>query len=125
MFELETEHWVMAVHSNPDGNLFGGQTLSWIDENSAILSRQITGKRCVTIKVENVIFHKPIKVGSMIKLKTQVISYGNTSLRLETKIYDLTDTKNDNIVSAEGIFKMVALDENGEPTNQWKHGGYI
>lgn len=119
---LDTKHWVKPEDGNPNGNLFGGQTLAWLDENSAILSMKVTGYKCVTIKVHDVIFHKPIPIGSVINIRSKISRVGNTSLDVysEITIDNLTNLINSTNIYVSGTFTMVAMN-NGIPTSDWDH----
>ncbi len=67
----------VGVHSN----VFGGRLISIIDESSAAYVAQICDTpRVVTVKIDDLIFDKPVKVNNIIKLYAKVLNFGKTSV---------------------------------------------
>lgn len=65
------------------GNLFGGVLLSKIDEAAALFAvNECKTPRMVTLKIEELIFEKPIKVGQCIDIYGKVIKVGNSSINI-------------------------------------------
>ncbi|MGB0390238.1 MAG: acyl-CoA thioesterase [Salibacteraceae bacterium] len=98
------------------GNLFGGIMLAWIDEAAAVYAAQVChSPNMVTLKVEEVVFKKPVKVGHQIKIYGSVLKMGKTSvtLKMETRKYNVY-TQEENIVCTTNIV-FVRIDESGEP----------
>ena len=61
------------------GNLFGGTMMSWIDEAGAAYASQICDTpKMVTVKINELIFKKPIKIGNLIKIYGSVKEFGKT-----------------------------------------------
>ena len=70
------------------GNLFGGIMLAWIDEAAASYAAQICHTpNMVTLKVEEVIFKKPVKIGHQIRIYGEVTKMGRTSVILLSLIH--------------------------------------
>lgn len=69
----------IGLHSN----MFGGNMLKLIDECSAAYAAQICDDpRVVTIKIDELVFKKPVKVGAILKCYGEVKEFGNTSVTL-------------------------------------------
>ncbi len=69
-----------------NGNLFGGIMLSWIDEAGAAFA----GYLCrtpdmVTLKMNEVLFQRPVKIGDHVRIYGQVQRIGTTSLTIEVE----------------------------------------
>ena len=72
----------IGVHDN----MFGGTIMSLIDDAAASYVAQICDtQRIVTLKINELVFKKPVKVGSILKIYGQVVEFGNTSVT-HTKI---------------------------------------
>lgn len=102
----------IGVHDN----MFGGTLLSLIDDASAAYAAQICDTpRMVTIKISELLFKRPVKVGSILKTYAKVESFGNTSIELyvEVRKHNVY-TGQQNIVTHTNI-KFVRIDEDGNP----------
>lgn len=98
------------------GNLFGGIMLAWIDEAAASYASQICHTpNMVTVKVEEVVFKKPVKVGFQIRIYGEVEKMGTTSitLKIEARKYNVYSTEESIVCTTNIVF--VRIDESGEP----------
>jgi len=91
-----------------NGNLFGGNLLSWMDEVAAIFARKETSEPyVVTYKFGEIIFTKPIKEGDLIDFYCQTIERRISSISFG--IYALIGQEL--VFSTNAIF--VAVDKEG------------
>ena len=114
--ELVTTKICMAFEIGVHGNLFGGTLMSILDESAAAYSCQICDSaKMVTMKIEEVIFKSPIKVGNLIKIYASVEKFGNTSvtINLEARKHNVHTGKQEIVCSTKMVF--VKLDEEGSP----------
>ena len=97
-------------------NMFGGQILSLIDDAAAAYAAQICDTpRIVTVKIDSLVFAKPIKVNNIVKTYGSVKEFGNTSVTLyiEMRKHNVY-TGNQEVVTHTNI-KFVRIDEEGSP----------
>lgn len=74
----------MTKNIGINGNLFGGEILSWIDQAAAAFATEkCYTPHVVTGTMEQVVFKSPVKVGEIIKLYGEIISIGNKSITLK------------------------------------------
>ena len=67
--ELITTHICKAFEIGIHNNMFGGTMMSLIDDAAASYAAQICDTpRIVTIKIDELIFKRPVKVGNLIKI---------------------------------------------------------
>lgn len=102
----------IGIHNN----MFGGTVFRLIDEASAAYASQICDTpRIVTIKVDELVFKKPVKVGSILKCYGEVKEFGNTSVTLyiEMRKHNVYTGKQD-VVTYTNI-KFVRIDDEGNP----------
>ena len=100
----------IGVHDN----MFGGTLVSIIDDAGASYASQICDTpRVVTIKIDEFIFKKPIKVGNLIKVYGKVREFGNSSvtLYLEVRKHNVYTGEQD-VVTHTNI-KFVRIDDEG------------
>jgi acyl-CoA thioesterase YciA len=72
----------MPADTNVDGHIFGGWIMAQMDIAGAILSKQITRTRTVTVAVESMNFIRPVQVGDIVSCYGSVARIGSTSLTL-------------------------------------------
>jgi acyl-CoA thioesterase YciA len=102
----------IGVHSN----MFGGHIMSLIDDGAAAYACQICDTlRVVTIKIDELIFKKPIKAGNIVKVYGEVKEFGNTSVTLyiEVRKHNVYTGKQE-VVTHTNI-KFVRIDDEGNP----------
>ncbi len=81
---LVTKKIVMSKDIGIHGNLFGGIMMAWLDEAAAsFASEYCSTPNLVTIRVGELIFKKPVKVGQHLRIYAEVIDLGNTSITLQ------------------------------------------
>jgi acyl-CoA thioesterase YciA len=100
----------IGVHSN----MFGGHIMSLIDDAAAAYACQICDTlRVVTIKIDELIFKKPIKAGNIVKVYGEVKEFGNTSVTLyiEVRKHNVYTGKQE-VVTHTNI-KFVRIDDEG------------
>ena len=102
---------VMPNHTNPMGNLMGGNLLRWMD----IISGICAGKHCeahvVTASVDHVSFQKPIRVGDVITLEASVTKGFRTSVEVYVEVFASNIKGKDARRSNHAYFTFVALDD--------------
>ena len=114
MMALLATHPVKKSDLGFHGNLFGGKLMAWIDAAAAAYAMEVChNRRMVTVSIEQCIFKKPAKEGSLVKIYGEVTKIGNTSiaLNLEARSYNVY-TSEELIVLHTGI-TFVRIDEDG------------
>ena len=89
--------------TNPQGTIFGGIILSYIDMAGAIEAHRHTGMpRFVTVAMREIIFHKPVFVGDLVSFYAETTRIGNTSITIRVTV----ETERHGGVSASGRVKV-------------------
>ncbi len=99
--------------TNPQGTIFGGMILSYIDMAGAIEAHRRTRvDRFVTVAMREVIFHKPVFVGDLVSFYAETLRIGTTSITtrviVEAERYGGTGERI-RVTEAEVVY--VAVDE--------------
>ena len=72
---------MMPRDTNPQGTIFGGIILSYIDLAGAIEAHRSTGiDRFVTVAMREVVFHEPVFIGDLVSFYAETVKVGNTSI---------------------------------------------
>ena len=100
--------------TNPQGTIFGGIILSYIDIAGAVEAHRRTGvERFVTVAMREVIFHQPVYVGDLVSFYAKTSAIGTTSITVrlvvEAERYGGTSERI-KVTEAEVIY--VAVDAN-------------
>ena len=102
----------IGVHDN----MFGGTIMSLIDDAAASYTAQICDtQRVVTLKIDELVFKKPVKIGSILKLYGEVITFGNTSVTIyiEVRKHNVYTGAQETVTHTKIIF--VRIDDEGKP----------
>jgi acyl-CoA hydrolase len=84
---VTTQKIVAGEHLNPNGTLFGGYLMCWMDEVAFMCARRYTGKpTCVTVNIDNITFRTPLRLGEHVLLSATVTHVGNTSMEIEVRV---------------------------------------
>lgn len=110
---FHTRKWVKPEDLNPNGTLFGGRLLAWIDEEVALYSIiQLENPRVVTKHMSEINFKSSAKPGDIVEIGIDVVRFGNTSITLTCEVRNIMTRET--IITVDSI-TMVNLDENGKP----------
>jgi len=99
------------------GNVFGGNLMSWIDEAAAAYATEYCcTPNMVTLRVGELLFKKPLRVGNHVRVYGEVAHLGNTSitLNIEARKYNVYSGE-DTVVCTTSI-TFVRIDDDGNPT---------
>lgn len=108
-----TRKWVKPEDLNPNGTLFGGKLLAWIDEELALYTIiQLENTRVVTKYMSEINFQSSARQGDIIEIGIDVVKFGNTSLVLTCAVRNMMTRE---IIITIDQTTMVNLDENGKP----------
>lgn len=73
----------IGIHNN----MFGGKLMSLIDDAAGAFAAQVCDSpNMVTIKIDELIFKKAVKSGSILKVYGKVLRFGNSSIELYMEI---------------------------------------
>ena len=89
-----------------------------MDIGGGILSKEIAAGRVVTVAVEGMTFHRPVKVGNVVCCYGQCTRIGKTSLSIKLEVWVkpvLDDSRADRYCVTEALFTYVAINDNGKP----------
>ena len=101
--------------TNPYGDIFGGWLMGHMDlAAGAVAARRAKG-RAVTIAVDGIVFHRPVKVGDEVSVYAEVVSTGRTSVKIAVQAWRRARHSDEAQKVTEAHFTFVALDADGRP----------
>jgi acyl-CoA hydrolase len=102
----------IGVHDN----MFGGTLVSLIDDASAAYAAQICDTpMVVTIKIDELVFKKAVKVNALLKIYGKVLEFGNTSVLLYIEVRKHNVRTGDQVLVTHTNIRFVRIDEDGTP----------
>jgi len=115
---FHTRKWVKPEDLNPNGTLFGGQLLAWIDEELALYTIiQLENSRVVTKHMSEINFKSSARQGDIIEIGIDVVKFGNSSLTLKCEARNMMTRET--IISIDST-TMVNLGADGKPSAHGK-----
>lgn len=103
-------------HANLLGNVHGGVILKLCDECGGITAARHARRLAVTVAVDSMAFHEPVRVGQLLRLRGRITYVGRSSMEVEV-IVEAEDLLTGGISHTNSAFYIfVALDEKGLPT---------
>jgi acyl-CoA hydrolase len=115
---FHTRKWVKPEDLNPNGTLFGGKLLAWIDEELALYTIiQLENSRIVTKHMSEINFRSSARQGDIIEIGIDVVKFGNTSLTLKCEVRNMMTRET--IITIDSI-TMVNLGNDGTPKGHGK-----
>jgi len=91
---FHSRKWIKPEDLNPNGSLFGGSLLRWLDEEAAINAiGQLGSLRVVTKLISEINFVSSARQGDIIELGLAVVSFGKTSVTLRSEVRNLITRK--------------------------------
>lgn len=113
---LTTRTVAMPGDTNPAGDIFGGWVVSQMDIAAGICAGQRAQSRVVTVALDGMSFIRPVKVGDILGVYTRVESVGRTSMNILVEAWVRRGRIGHREKVTEGMFKFVAIDDNGKST---------
>ena len=115
---FHTRKWVKPEDLNPNGSLFGGQLLAWIDEEAALYTIiQFENSKIVTKFISEINFMSSAVQGDIVELGIEVIKFGKSSLTLKCEARN--KMTRETILTVDNIV-MVNLGADGKPAPHGK-----
>ena len=118
VMNFHTRKWVKPEDLNPNGSLFGGRLLQWIDEEAVIYAIvQLDNPKVVTKYISEINFINAPRQGDIIEIGIVASHFGRTSITMRCEVR--------NMITREPILKIeklvfVNLDESGVPAPHGK-----
>jgi acyl-CoA thioesterase YciA len=113
--DLTTRTLAMPADANPSGDIFGGWVLSQMDIAAGICAGQRAQGRVATVAIDAMKFIRPVNVGDVLCVYTELIRIGRTSLAIQLEAWALRGRLGHRVKVTEGLFTFVAIDEDGKP----------
>ncbi len=105
----------MPADTNPSGDIFGGWLLSQMDLAGGTLASRTSRGRMVTVKVEEMTFLNPVRVGDELSIYATLITVGRSSMKIDIQAWSRMRESDVSLKVTEGLFTYIAIDGNRKP----------
>ena len=102
-------------HANLRGDVHGGWIMKLVDEAGALAAMRHAQARVVTVAIDQMRFHEPIRIGDLVVLEAEVTYVGRTSLETRVQVSAENPVSGDRTNTNTAYLVYVALDEAGQP----------
>ena len=105
----------MPADANAYGDIFGGWLLSLMDNGAGLTAARRSKGRAVTVAMDGMVFHQPVKVGDEVSVYAEVERVGRTSMTIAVEACRRARHQEESIKVTEAKFTFVAIDDEGRP----------
>lgn len=109
----ESSELILQSDLNHLGHLFGGRLASIIDKTAAISAIKHARSAVVTVAIDNLIFRRPVRLGSILTARACVNRVFNKSMEVGVSVWSLPPDSPDPEYVCNAYLTFAALDENG------------
>jgi acyl-CoA hydrolase len=109
--------WMGITDANSAGFIHGGTVMKLCDEAAGLAAVRHSRLRVVTAAVDRMTFLHPVFVGELLTLNARVNAVWRTSMEVGVRIEAENPRTGDSRQTGTAYFTMVAIDEDGQPTN--------
>lgn len=106
---------MLPEHSNGFGQVHGGLIMKLVDEAGGIAAMRHAQRPCVTVAIDSMTFHSPVRVGQLLSCRARLCYAGRTSLEVAVTVHaeEILTGRTTHTNSAHIVY--VAVDKEGRP----------
>jgi uncharacterized protein (TIGR00369 family) len=113
---VELHHFMMPEHANLMGNVHGGIIMKLVDEAGALCAMRHAQRPVVTIAIDSMTFHSPVKVGDVVNMRAHLNYVGRTSLEVGVEVTAENPITGQQTHTNSAWVVYVGLGDDGNPT---------
>ncbi|MBZ0172056.1 MAG: hypothetical protein K8E66_06725 [Phycisphaerales bacterium] len=105
----------MPRDTNPNGTIFGGVILSYIDQAGFVEARTHGTHRWVTASLDRVDFTAPVHLGDIVNFYTRTVREGTKSVTIEVEVECERFEHSEHVPVTTATITLVSIDAHGRP----------
>ncbi|KPL67603.1 acyl-CoA thioester hydrolase [Erythrobacter sp. SG61-1L] len=105
----------MPADANAYGDIFGGWLVSIMDNGAGLIAARRAKGRAVTVAIDGMQFHQPVKVGDEVSVYGTIEHVGRTSMIIAVEAWRRPRHLEQAMKVTQAKFTFVAIDDNGQP----------
>jgi acyl-CoA hydrolase len=112
---LENRWEVQPNHANNFGSAHGGNLMKWLDGLGGLSAMRFAGETCVTAKMDELNFERPIPVGETALVESYVYEAGRTSVQVRLRASREDPRTGETQLTTSSYATYVAVDDGNDP----------
>ena len=105
----------MPADANAYGDIFGGWLMSLMDMVAGLIAARRSHGRAVTVAMDGMQFHLPVKVGDEVSVYGELRRVGRSSMAIAVEAWRRHRHEEEAVKVTEAQFTFVAVDDRGTP----------
>ena len=105
----------MPADTNQYGDIFGGWLLGQMDIAGGIFAAALARGRTATVAVDAMTFRKPVFVGNVMCIYSDLVRIGKTSITVHVEAWVIRRNETNRVLVTDGNFTYVALNDERFP----------
>lgn len=111
----EMAEMIMPQDTNANGTAFGGKVVQWMDLCCSMAAQRHSRQPVVTVSIDDLHFHAPIRIGEIALLTARVTATFRTSMEIECVVMAENPTLGERRLCTSAFLTFVALDSRNRP----------
>ena len=112
--EVTLQTLAMPADANANGDIFGGWLMAQMDLGASVLARRRARGRVATVAVEAMTFLKPVWVGDVVAIHSEMLREGRSSMRIGIEVWVTRQPSGAHLKVTEATFTFVAINDQGQ-----------
>jgi uncharacterized protein (TIGR00369 family) len=113
--QITLNHYLLPQHANSLGTVHGGVIMKLVDEAAGLCAMRHAQRPSVTVAVDSMTFHSPVRVGDVVTLNASLNWVGRTSMEVGVRVVAENPLTGECTHTNSAFLIFVALDENERP----------
>ncbi|AIT78980.1 acyl-CoA thioesterase [Novosphingobium pentaromativorans] len=105
----------MPADANAYGDIFGGWLMSLMDMGAGLIAARHSHGRAVTVAMDGMQFHLPVKVGDEVSVYGELRRVGRSSMTIGIEAWRRHRHEEEEVKVTQAVFTFVAVDNSGKP----------
>ena len=111
--DLALQTIAMPADTNANGDIFGGWLMAQMDLGASVVARTRSNGKVATVAVNAMTFHKPVHVGDLVTIYSELLKEGTTSMPVGVEAWITRLPEGIRLKVTEAKFIFVAVDGDG------------
>ena len=111
--KLALQTIAMPADTNANGDIFGGWLMAQMDLGASVVARTRSNGKVATVAVNAMTFHKPVHVGDLVTIYSELLKEGTTSMHVGVEAWITRLPEGIRLKVTEAKFVFVAVDGEG------------
>ena len=113
---VESSVLMLPDQANALGNVHGGELMKLMDNVAVMAAMKHSGGAAVTARVDELVFHEPVSIGSIVTCIAQVAYAGRTSMQVKVTVYvHVLKKYKEPRIALSSFFSIVHLGDDNRP----------